>query len=87
MLLETKNTSMPPITVPKVQRWMFVVGISYLREFVIRWSRIMDEPDGYYITYKPSTPPCISFKFNKMKFIYCHYCVTFVMKSMNISND
>ena len=43
--------------------------------------------DGYYVTYKPITLPCISFMFIEMKFIHCHLCVMFVMKFMNICND
>ena len=43
--------------------------------------------DGYYVAYKRITLLYISFKFIKMKFIYCQFCVIFVMKSMSICND
>ena len=45
------------------------------------------ECDGYYVACKPMTLPCISFIFIKMKFIHCHSCVMFALKSMNIYND
>ena len=38
--------------------------------------------DGYYVAYKPITLPCISFMFIEMKFIFCHPCVMFAIKSM-----
>ena len=43
--------------------------------------------DGYYMAYNPITLPCILFKFIEIKFIYCHSCVMFIMKSMSICND
>ena len=43
--------------------------------------------DGYYVSYKPITLPCISFMFIEIKFIYYHSCVMFTMKSMSICND
>ena len=43
--------------------------------------------DGYYLAYKPITLSCIFFMFIEMKFIHCHSCVMFVMKSMNMCND
>ena len=33
------------------------------------------------MAYKPITLPCISFMFIEMKFIHCHSCVMFAMKS------
>ena len=39
------------------------------------------------MAYKPITLSCISFIFIKMKFIHCHSCVIFSMKSMSIYND
>ena len=42
---------------------------------------------GYYAAYKPIILLCISFLFIEMKFIHCHSCVMFVMKSMSICND
>ena len=44
-------------------------------------------PDGYYVAYKPITLPCILFVFIEMKFIHCHSCVIFAMKSMSMCND
>ena len=46
-----------------------------------------DENDGYYVAYKPITLSCILFMFIEMKFIHCHSCVMFAMKSMSICND
>ena len=43
--------------------------------------------DGYYVAYKLITLPYISFMFIEMKFIHCHSCVMFAMKSMSICND
>ena len=48
---------------------------------------ILVNTDGYYVTYKPITLLCISFMFIKIKFIHCHSCVIFSMKSMSICND
>ena len=45
------------------------------------------EDDGYYVAYKPITLPCILFMFIEMKFIHCHSCVMFAMKSMSMCND
>ena len=36
---------------------------------------------------KPITLPCILFMFIEMKFIHCHSCVVFAMKSMSMCND
>ena len=43
--------------------------------------------DGYYVAYKPITLTCILFMFIEMKFIHCHCCVIFAMKSMSMCND
>ena len=43
--------------------------------------------DGYNVTYKPITLPCVSFMFIEIKFIYFHSCVMLVMKPMSICND
>ena len=43
--------------------------------------------DGYYVAYKPITLSSILFMFVEMKFIHCHSCVMFVMKSMSMCND
>ena len=43
--------------------------------------------DGYYVAYKPITFSSILFMFVEMKFIHCHSCVMFVMKSMSMCND
>ena len=45
------------------------------------------EVGGYYVAYKPITPPCILFMFIEMKFIHCHSCVMFAMRSMSMCND
>ena len=42
---------------------------------------------GYYVAYTPIILPCISFMFIEMKFIQCHSCVVFVMKSTSIYSD
>ena len=39
------------------------------------------------MTYKPIILLCISFMIIEMKFIHCHYCVMFAMKSMSIYYD
>ena len=44
-------------------------------------------PDGYYVASKPITLSCILFMFIEMKFIHCHYCVMFAIKSMSMCND
>ena len=43
--------------------------------------------DGYYQAYKPITLSCILFMFIEIKFIHCHSCVMFAMKSMSMCND
>ena len=43
--------------------------------------------DGYYEAYKPITVSCILLMFIKIKFIHCHSCVMFPMKSMSMCND
>ena len=43
--------------------------------------------DGYYVAYKPITLSYMLFIFIEMKFIHCHSCVIFVMKSMSMCND
>ena len=43
--------------------------------------------DGYYVAYKPITLSSILFIFVEMKFIHCHSCVMFAMKSMSMCND
>ena len=43
--------------------------------------------DGYYVAYKPITFSCIFFMFIEMKFIHCHSCVMFAMKSISMCND
>ena len=56
-----------------------------------RWSHIINifryKYDGYYVAYKPITLSCILFMFIEMKFIHCHSCVMFAMKSMSMCND
>ena len=47
----------------------------------------IDTVDVYDVAYKPITLQCILFMFIEMKFIHCHECVMFVIKSMNIYND
>ena len=46
-----------------------------------------DDIDGYYVAYKPITLSSILFMFVEMKFIHCHSCVMFAMKSMSMCND
>ena len=45
------------------------------------------KPDAYYVAYKPIKLSCILFMFIEMKFIHCHSCVMFAMKSMSMCND
>ena len=45
------------------------------------------DSDGDYVAYKPITLPYISFMFIEIKFVHCHSCVVFAMKSMIICND
>ena len=49
--------------------------------------RMAYKTDGYYVAYKPITLSCILFMFIEMKFIHCHSCVMFAMKSMSMCND
>ena len=46
-----------------------------------------DGTDGYYVAYKPITLSCILFIFIEIKFIHCHSCVMFAMKSMSMCNE
>ena len=43
--------------------------------------------DGYYVAHKPITLSCILFTFIELKFIHCHSCVMFEMKSISMCND
>ena len=43
--------------------------------------------DGYFVAHNQITLLCILFMFIKMKFIHCHSCVIFIMKSMSMCND
>ena len=52
-----------------------------------RWSQLESMGYGYYVAYKPITLSCILFMFIEIKFIHCHSCVTFAMKSMSMCND
>ena len=52
--------------------------------FIDIWFEIFD---GYYVAYKPITLSCILLMFIEMKFIHCHSCVMFAMKSMSMCND
>ena len=47
----------------------------------------LDEYDGYSMAYKPITLSCILLMFIEIKFIHCHSCVMFAMKSMSMCND
>ena len=49
--------------------------------------RAQEVSDGYFVAYKPITFPCILLMFIEMKFIHCHSCVMFAMKSMSMCND
>ena len=46
-----------------------------------------DPLDGYYVAYKTIKLSYILFMFIEMKFIHCHSCVMFAMKSMSMCND
>ena len=43
--------------------------------------------NGYYVAYKPIILPYILFMFIKVKLIYFHSYVMFLMMSMSICND
>ena len=43
--------------------------------------------DRYYVTYKLITLSYILFMVIEIKFIHCHSCMMFTMKSINIYND
>ena len=43
--------------------------------------------DGYYVSYKSITLLSILFVYIEIKFIHCHFCVMFAMKSLNICNE
>ena len=63
--------------------------IGYHELIIFRPARLMNDIryDGYYVAYKPITLSCILLMFIEMKFIYCHSCVMFAMKSMSMCND
>ena len=42
--------------------------------------------DRYYVAYKPITLSFFLFMFIEIKFIHCHSCVRFAMKSMSMCN-
>ena len=44
----------------------------------------IESSDGYYVAYKPITLSCIFSMFIEMKFIHCHSCLMFAMKSMKV---
>ena len=48
---------------------------------------LLEHNDGYYVAYKRITLSCILFMFIEIKFIRCHSCVMFAMKSMSMCND
>ena len=48
------------------------------------WRR---EIDGYYMANNLITLLCIFFMFIEIKFIHCHSCVMFAMKSMSMCNE
>ena len=54
---------------------------------VIEPSKFIHMYDGYYVAYKLITLSCILFIFIEIKFIHCHSCVMFAMKSMSMRND
>ena len=49
--------------------------------------RERERGDRYYVAYKLITLSRIMFMFIEMKFIHCHSCVMFAMKSMSMCND
>ena len=53
----------------------------------LKWTLTHVRCDGYYVAYKPITLSSILFMFVEMKFIHCHSCVMFAMKSMSMCND
>ena len=58
---------------------------SITNELLIEDEEADQTADGYYVAYKPITLSCILFI--EMKFIHCHSCVMFAMKSMSMCND
>ena len=65
---------------------MFLDDLS-TRDYTVKYGRFDEDLDGYYVAYKPITLSCILFMFIEMKFIHCHSCVMFAMKSMSMCND
>ena len=59
--------------------------IRYFLEIFWKLIKLDDKFDGYYVAYKPITLSCILFI--EMKFIHCHSCVMFAMKSMSMCNE
>ena len=60
---------------------------NFYKKFTYQMSINYERTDGYYVAYKPITLSSIFFMFVEMKFIHCHSCVMFAMKSMSRCND
>ena len=63
------------------------VGLIFASAGFTRLRHLFVYYEIYYVAYKPIALPCISCMFIKMKFIHCHSCVMFAMKSISICND
>ena len=74
-----------PIFNRVISKYFFCVGLC---SHTIHFCRLRGgRPDGYYVAYKPITLLSILFMFVEMKFIHCHSCVMFAMKSMSMCNE
>ena len=73
--------------IPQLERREIILN-NLKVEFLLNESHQISQPiDGYYVAYKPITLSCILFMFIEMKFMHCHSCVIFAMKSMSMCND
>ena len=61
------------------------MNLMVMAQYISFRVQLYEEIDGYYVAYKPITLSCILFI--EMKFIHCHSCVMFAMKSMSMCND
>ena len=62
-----------------------VIASHFMANYLVKIFNV--QLDRYYVAYKPITLSCFLFMFIEMKFIHCHSCVMFVMKSMSMCND
>ena len=65
--------------------WLYDDSCIY--DYVEKFGRSDEDLDRYVVAYKPIILQYIWFMFIEMKFIHCHSCVIFSMKSMSMCND